>query len=444
MKKNRRLSPSNRLHLSWQGFTRTLAVAAVLGHAPALFAGDDATDSKDKKAVVEKKADPRVKFSFLLETGVTASTGAPNDNQLFGRLFDDRNAEPLLNQATFTVERALAPEPGKFDYGFKFQALYGSDARYVNPTGEFENLTHYRNNFAIVEAYGNLHFPVLTSGGIDLKLGQFASPESVETIYPTGNTFYSHSYIFNFGVPFQHLGGVATLHVNKYLDIYGGVVRGANVGLLDDPNDVPSGIAGFTVTLLEGKVVLAANTAVGPENPNLFQHVPVLKGNGSINTIDTNSALRYYNNVNLTWKITDALTSLTDTAYLQDDGLHAEAYGVSQTFTYQINKYVTASVRGEIFRDDDNDFVLQFAANDDYDNAERGILNNIDPRTVSAPSTRGTTYTATTFGVQVKPIDHLLIRPEIRYDQVISGSGPFTDSTQHHQFTGGIDVVVTF
>ncbi len=411
--------------------------------ASSLVAGDN-DNAKDKKAVVEKKAESRVKFSYLVETGITASTGAPNDNQLFGRLFDDRNAEPLLNQATFTVERALAPEPGKFDYGFKFQALYGSDSRYVTPTGEFENITHYRNSVSVVEAYGNLHFSILTSGGVDLKLGQFVSPESVETIYPTGNAFYSHSYIFNFGVPFQHLGGVATVHVNKYLDVYGGVTRGANVGLLDDPNDVPSGIAGFTLTLLDGKVVLAANTSVGPENPNIFQRLPVLKGNGSVGTIDTNSALRYYNNVNLTWKITDALTSLTDTAYLRDDGLQAEAYGVSQTFAYQINKYLTASVRGEIFRDDDNDFVLQFAANDDYDNSERGILNHIDPRTVSALSTKGTTYTAVTAGVQIKPVDHLLIRPELRYDQAISGTGPFTDSTQHHQFTGGIDLVITF
>ncbi len=411
--------------------------------ASSLLAGEN-DDAKDKKAVVEKKAESRVKFSYLLDAGITASTGGPNDNQLFGRLFDDRNAEPLLNQATFTAERALVPEPGKFDWGFKFQALYGSDARYVTPTGEFENLTHYRNSVSVVEAYGNLHFPILTSGGVDLKLGQFASPQSVETIYPTGNAFYSHSYIFNFGVPFQHLGGVATVHVNQYLDVYGGVTRGANVGLLDDPNGVPSGLAGFTVTLLGGKIVLAANTAIGPENPDVFHLVPVLKGNGSFNTLNARSALRYYNNVNLTWKITDAFTSLTDTDYLQDDGLHAQAYGVSQTFTYQVDKYLTAAVRGEIFRDDDNAFVLQFAANDDYDNSERGILDNLDPRTVSAPSTAGTTYTEFTVGVQIKPFDHLLIRPELRYDQVISGSGPFTDSTQHHQFTGGIDFVVPF
>ncbi len=55
--------------------------------------------------------------------------------------------------------------------------------------------------------------------------------------------------------------------------------------------------------------------------------------------------------------------------------------------------------------------------------------------TPSTPFTHDQNLTVITPG-------HLLIRPELRYDQAISGTGPFTDSTQHHQFTGGIDVVI--
>ena len=47
-----------------------------------------------------------------------------------------------LNQFTATVERALAPEPGKFDYGFKLQAGYGSDGRFINTLGTLENVQH--------------------------------------------------------------------------------------------------------------------------------------------------------------------------------------------------------------------------------------------------------------------------------------------------------------
>ncbi len=43
----------------------------------------------------------------------------------------------------------------------------------------------------VVEAYLNLHFPILTSGGVDLKLGQFVTLEGAEVIDAKGNIFYS-------------------------------------------------------------------------------------------------------------------------------------------------------------------------------------------------------------------------------------------------------------
>ena len=410
--------------------------AGVVCCASSLLAGEG-DDTKDKKAVVEKKAEPRVKFSLLLDAGITVSTGAPRDNQLFGHLFDDRNGEPMLNQATATIERALAPEPNKFDYGFKLQVTGGTDARFLNPIGEFDRLSNGRYTLAVVEAYGSLHLPYLTDGGFDLRLGQFASPMSAETIYPTGNFFYSHSYLFNFSVPFQHLGALATLHATKILDLYAGVVRGTNVGL-DDNNDVLSGLGGFTLTLLDGKVVLAGNTSIGAENDAVFEHA--IGANG--NVVHTNGDLRYYNNVNLTYKPTDKLTFITDLVYTQDDGFQAECYGLAQYATFTLNKYVSLGVRGEVFRDDDGFFVTQFAANDDVVDLARGDLSSIDPRTVGTGG--GTTIGAITVGVNVKPIDHVLIRPELRYDKTLDGRHVFTDSTQSHQFTGGIDVIVTF
>ncbi len=419
--------------------TKTLALAALTaaGIAPALFAGD-APDAKDaKKTVIEKKAESRVKFSLLLDAGISASTGAPKDNQLFGRLFDDRNGEPLVNQATVTIERALAPEPGKFDYGFKLQLTGGSDARFLNPIGEFDRVSNGRYTIAAVEAYGSLHLPVLTEGGVDLRLGQFASPMSTETIYPTGNFFYSHSYIFNFGVPFQHLGALATLHANKILDVYAGVVRGANVGL-DDNNDVESFLGGFTLTLLDGKAVIAGNTSIGAENDAVFEGA--VGTNGRL--VHTNGDLRYYNNVNLTFKATDKLTFITDLVYTRDDGFQAECYGAAQYATFAFNKYVTLGIRGEIFRDDDGFFIAQFAANDDAADLGRGELRSLDPRTVGPGG--GTTIGAVTVGVNVKANDHVLIRPELRYDKALDGRNAFTDSSQSHQFTGALDVIVTF
>ena len=121
---------------------------------------DGGGDAKDKKAVVEKKAEPRVKFSVFVEGGVTGNPNDPDDHQNFGRVFDDRSNEPMLNQATATVERVLVPEPGKFDCGFKVQGGYGSDGRFINTLGTLENVTRNILQPYLVEAYLNLHAPV--------------------------------------------------------------------------------------------------------------------------------------------------------------------------------------------------------------------------------------------------------------------------------------------
>ena len=49
-----------------------------------------------------------------------------------------------------------------------------------------------------------------------------------------------------------------------------------------------------------------------------------------------------------------------------------------------------------------------------------------------------------TLGVNVKPLDHVLIRPELRYDKALEGRHVYTDSSQSHQFTGGLDVIISF
>ena len=86
------------------------------------------------------------------------------------------------------------------------------------------------------KAYLNLHFPIISEGGLDLKLGKWVTLEGAETIDPRTNFFYSHTYIFNFGIPFNHTGALATFHANKWLDLMAGVTRGVNTSI-DDNND---------------------------------------------------------------------------------------------------------------------------------------------------------------------------------------------------------------
>src|SRR5450432_899394 len=140
--------------------------------------------------VETKPPESRFKISGWIDSGITFNADSPQDNQNFGRFFDDRANEPLLNQAVINFERALAPQPGAFDWGFKLQLMYGSDARFIHSLGLFSDTA----GTSIVqpdlpEAYLNLHFPIISGGGLDLKLGKFVTLEGVETIDPRTNFF---------------------------------------------------------------------------------------------------------------------------------------------------------------------------------------------------------------------------------------------------------------
>ncbi len=182
-----------------------------------LYAG--ALTTVEAKATASPTPEPRFKISAWIDSGVAVNFANPPDRQNFGRFFDDRVNQPLLNQVVINLERALAPQPGKFDWGFKLQFMYGSDARFIHSLGLLSGTAGTSTvQPDLPEAYLNLHFPIISDGGLDLKLGKFATLEGMETIDPRTNFFYSHSYIFDFGIPFNHTGALTTLHATKWLD----------------------------------------------------------------------------------------------------------------------------------------------------------------------------------------------------------------------------------
>jgi len=373
---------------------------------------------------------PRPGFHFYgwIESGITANFDSPKDNQNFGRLLDDRADEPLLNQFVLTAERGFDPMTDHFDWAFKAEFMYGSDARYLHSTGLLDLTTNDRVQPDVPELWIMGHFPITgTAGGLDLKLGKFMTCEGADMADPRVNTFYSRSYIFNFGTPFYGLGAMATLHALPQLDVVAAVDRGVNVGL-EDNNGSISCYGGVGLNCCKGKFMCAAMTHIGPENPR------------------DNHNYRYLSDVVTTWKINDRLTSITDLNYAYEEAFDAMGYGVAQTLTYKINDCCSASVRGEIWRDEDEFFVAQFASNNDFLHFERGDDAMFDPRTTFGGRT---TYGAITAGLTIRPplpapLTGLMVRPELRYDRSLNGTRPFNDSSDRDMFTAAVDVVVTF
>jgi hypothetical protein len=259
-----------------------------------------------------------------------------------------------------------------------------------------------------------------------VKVGKFVTLEGAETIDPRTNPFYSHTYIFNFAIPFNHTGALFTLYATKWLNLVAGVTRGVNTSI-DDNNDAAAFHGGIGLHLNEEKFVVSAATHIGPETPH------------------NDHDLRYLNTITTTWKITDKLTSITDINYTHDDGADASAYGVAQYFTYAINDKITAKIRGEIWRDAQGFYAAQFADSHDPMRALEGEAT-IDSRTVGGGRT---TYGALTIGLDIKPpvpkpLSTLTIRPELRVDHSFSNTRPFNDSSDDTMFTAAIDVIVAF
>src|SRR5713101_7814452 len=273
-----------------------------------------------------------------VEAGFTFNSSQSDIN--FGHLFTDRADRVLLNQALITAQRPLDPKATGYDFGFKFQAMYGSDARYTHFLGEFDRSLSDINQFDIVEAHVLDHLPWLTTGGIDVKVGQYVTLEGAEVIYAPDNLLYSHSYIFNFGIPFKHTGFMTTTHVNPVLDIYAGLDTGVNTTFgnsfncftCGDNNTAVAFHGGIGLNLLDGALTILGTTHIGPENPNVS--AVVLAG------VNPNSDLRYLNDITATWKVNDKLTLITDLNYIRDDGFNATGGGVAQYFAYTINDWL--------------------------------------------------------------------------------------------------------
>ncbi|MES2569549.1 MAG: outer membrane beta-barrel protein [Verrucomicrobiota bacterium] len=413
---------------------RLAASLVLLGSITASLPANAGEAAKELKEIV--KPESRYKLSGWIEAGITFNGDRPKDHQNFGHFTTDRANELLLNQAVLTFERALVPEPGQFDWGFKFQGLFGSDARILHTFGVLDNTMHEIMQPDIVEAFVSFHAPFLTEGGFDLKVGQFVTLLGNEVVTAPGNFFYTHTYSSNFGLPFKHVGALSTFHATPWLDLHAGFTRGINAGWTDN-NDVLSFIGGFGVKLFGDKLTILGSTHIGAENDSIY----------AASGIDTNGAMRHTENLIFSWKATDKLTSITELTYGADDGFDAEWYAAVQYLTYTVNDYVSLGLRGEVYRDDDGFTVLQSANNEDVANLQRGILDNLDPRTVGGGDT---TYGAITVGANLKLPgalkDHVLIRPEVRYDNAISGARnrPFDDSTDRDQFTVSVDVIVLF
>jgi hypothetical protein len=385
-----------------------------------------------------------ITYAGEIDAGIMGNPDSPGSDYNFGRLFDGKANDPVLNAALFTVTRPTGS--AGYDVGFTIQGEFGTDARFTHYLGVDGYWINSAYQFSLLQANLLVHTPWITAGGIDWKLGMWPTLEGAEVIDPAGNLFYSHSYIFNFPEPFNDFGILAITHINPTVDIYTAVSSGQQTTLAPytgDNNSAPAFEGGIGLNkLFGGAVTVLASTHIGPENPFLAFGQPA------------NTHLNYENDIVVTWTATDKITIIGEGNYTLNSLTNSDTFGGVGYISYQTDlPWLKINGRAEVFRDAGPvTFVCSYPGNFDFVNAESGFPN---ASTCGAPAT----YAEFTAGLNITPtipssipfIKSVTFRPEVRYDTTLDSVNAFnaptpsgTLGTKTDMVTIGGDVILKF
>jgi hypothetical protein len=331
--------------------------------------------------------------------------------------FQDRAHHFDMNQLYIVSEKVLDTSDCCWDVGGRIDVLYGSDARFtkalgweLNPAGGDDwNDDGERYQIAIPQLYGEVGY-----GDLSFKVGHFYTVLGYEVVPATGNFFYTHSYVMQYGEPFTHFGGLLTWKANDSVSLYGGIVNGWDA--LDRVNDNASFLGGLTYTPECADWTLALAGITGEED-NLDGRLTHRALYSLVFTYNITDDWQYVLQNDVGWQ-----QSIEDVT-----GQDAEWYGVNNYLFYTINKCWRAGGRFEWFRDDDGVRVTGIDIDNPYDGGSPGDFYEV------------------ALGLNWSPTANILVRPEVRWDWYDGiGALPFGDETDDEQFVGGFDAIVKF
>ena len=313
----------------------------------------------------------------------------------------------LLDQAAFVLERRLNSEG--WSWGFRTEFYMGADAALLHPVNGFGPSDNPRFSTDFRQAYFGFHAPVLTEGGIDVKLGRQYVPLGYETTMAPYRPMYSLAYAWIYSQNGATTGATATIHVNPRLDVIGGVTLGVN-SLFDFRGRAPCYIArGLYWLDSSRRTKLVGTFYTGPE--------PIAAAKGHLGKWQTDVELQLIHDVNR------RLTLVSETNLGWDTRDPANKLHTSKWFgTYgmaiaHVHRLLDWNSRMEWF--------------DDMDGSRIGTRGN---------------YGEIATGPNFMPARSVNFRPEVRWD--VAGTpvfGPATASRlRSHQWTYALEMLVKF
>ena len=300
-----------------------------------------------------------------------------------------------LQQQWLWVERGADNGGCGFDWGFRIDALYGTDgpdtqAFFNDPDVWDEGWDHGgAYGFAIPQFYGQIQYD-----NWDVIFGHFYTLVGYEVVQAPSNFFYSHAFTQYNAEPFTHTGALATYNGFEHFTAYGGYVMGWDTGF--DHNEGDSIIAGVSANL--GDNITVTYIAVAGS-----------RGEGIPNYDGYNHSLV----VDMT--LTERLNYVFQTDYVDynnpDVDAVARSKGVNQYLFYNVNDCFALGARFEWW------------------NTRTDAGNNSDLYNL-------------TVGANFKPHANVIIRPEVRWNW--DDDAVVIAAEDNEKAIFGIDAILTY
>jgi hypothetical protein len=348
-------------------------------------------------------------FSTISRDGHREDYQIPNtgNSALLGNV---QSANPMLNQLWIGLKRDIDTRRG-FDWGFKTDFLFGSDAWLSQSYGDasFDYRGHARDYYVSVpQIYGLLGYR-----NWSFKIGKFETLLGVEQLEASKTTFYSHSNLF-YTEPQTHSGVLAEYRYKPNLWFNLGYVQGADNSFRNDFGDhgflggiywrpIPSISVWYTT--------YAASLGNGRyKNGEYHQGGTIFQHTFAVNWM---ISPRWYYTFQWNLGSRNGKRTASDATY----------FGTAHYLTFRIDRYWKIGLRFDQIHAnqwmDDSGFSRPFTGN------YIGDLYSV------------------TLGMNWTPYRRLNIRPELRYDYA-ADSRPFNRSNKREQFSAGCGFVYLF
>lgn len=381
-----------------------------------------------------------------LDQGFTWNTANPGNQSNLPVTFNDRANEYEMNQLYLVMQRKLDHRK-RWDWGARVDLLYGTDYVYTQAIGlETRNDgTNLWNGPGPRESFGGpggaamygismpqIYAEFLTpiAHGTTIKVGHFYSIMGHESVMAPENFFYSHSYTTQYAEPFTHTGILFDYRYRPNFAIKAGIVRGWDAW--EDPSVLGESVqrvgflGGVSWQSYDERTAMDFNIYAGNEQFAFFSNELQNRTNYSlVLKREISPRLTYVFQHDLGVQQGASFTFTTDPFAIKE--IPAYWYTVVNYLYYKMNEKTSLGFRLEWFNDPKLSRVLQLPT--------------------SMGSTGGNYYEATV-GLNWKPFNRCVVRPELRWDwsdvTPLGTQGSYNEFTDKNQFTMGVDVLYRF